>query len=112
VAPPEAVGSFETGGPPWPTRRGCARRWTCPGLRRRRDPPRHLAGASADRPKIHRGRRGQSLRIHDGRIAETWTLDDNLERLAQLGLLPPLPRMITDQLMPNSFHAPSGGLAP
>jgi len=26
-------------------------------------------------------------RIHEGRIAETWTLEDNLERLTQLGLL-------------------------
>ncbi len=30
-------------------------------------------------------------RIRDGRIAETWTLEDNLERLTQLGLLPPAP---------------------
>jgi predicted ester cyclase len=27
-------------------------------------------------------------RIRDGRIADTWTLEDNLERLRQLGLLP------------------------
>jgi predicted ester cyclase len=27
-------------------------------------------------------------RIRDGRIAESWTLEDNLERLIQLGLLP------------------------
>jgi predicted ester cyclase len=27
-------------------------------------------------------------RIRDGRIAESWTLEDNLERLVQLGLLP------------------------
>jgi len=26
-------------------------------------------------------------RIHDGRIAESWALEDNLDRLAQLGLL-------------------------
>jgi predicted ester cyclase len=27
-------------------------------------------------------------RIHNGLITETWTLEDNLERLTQLGLLP------------------------
>jgi predicted ester cyclase len=27
-------------------------------------------------------------RIRDGQIAETWTIEDNLERLTQLGLLP------------------------
>ena len=26
-------------------------------------------------------------RIRDGKIADTWTLEDNLERLTQLGLL-------------------------
>jgi predicted ester cyclase len=28
-------------------------------------------------------------RFHHGKIADTWTLEDNLERLNQLGLLPP-----------------------
>jgi hypothetical protein len=27
-------------------------------------------------------------RIHNGQITDTWTLEDNLERLTQLGLLP------------------------
>jgi predicted ester cyclase len=28
-------------------------------------------------------------RIHDGKIVDTWSLADNLDRLTQLGLLPP-----------------------
>ena len=45
-------------------------------------------------------------RIIDGRIAETWTLEDNLARLTQLGLLPastaePRPRRSSSDRRPR-----------
>jgi predicted ester cyclase len=57
-------------------------------------------GPWLDRPPT--GRRFTAInevnryRIHNGRIAEAWTLEDNLERLTQLGLLATAPHPADD----------------